>query len=262
MHKIKLKLRGIEQILEGKVDDQGIVEIQGIDYDADTLPVDVPINGTLYGTLLNYKGAFEMLEPSMSKAPYKNPPKAPVLYIKPKNTFISHRKAIPLPENVETLEMGAALGIVIGKTATKVAEEEALDYVAGYTVVNDVSIPHESVHRPAVKEKARDGFCPIGPWITSSESIQNPNDLHITVSVNGEVKQENTTKHLIRSVEKLLADVTEFMTLKKGDVLLVGVPENAPQAKENDLVKIEIEGIGSIENRIIPEKDVIGGDTV
>src|SRR5690625_4601475 len=129
MRKIKLKLRGIEQILEGQVDDRGTIEIQEIDYEADSLPFDVPVNGTLYGTLLNYQGAFKRLEPSMSEDPYKNPPKAPILYIKPKNTFISHGKAIPLPENVEALEMGAALGIVIGKTATKVAEEEALDYV-------------------------------------------------------------------------------------------------------------------------------------
>ncbi|MEI3612159.1 fumarylacetoacetate hydrolase family protein [Pseudogracilibacillus sp. SO30301A] len=260
MQTIKLKLRGIEQLLEGQVQDQGTVEIQGIDYQTDTLPFDVPVDGTLYGTLLNYRGAFEKLEPSMREDPYKKPPKAPILYIKPKNTFISHGKAIPLPQDVEALEMGAALGIVIGKTATKISEQDALDYVAGYTVVNDVSIPHESVHRPAIKEKTRDGFCPIGPWITARESIQNPNDLHITVSVNGVVKQENSTKNVIRSVEKLLADVTEFMTLNKGDVLLVGVPENAPQVKENDLVKIEIEGIGAIENRIIPEKDVIGGD--
>lgn len=259
MQTVTLKFRGIEQKLSGKVAADGTVEINGMDYDQDTLPVDVPVNGTLYGTLLNYEGAFEELEPFMSEDPYKNPPKAPILYIKPKNTFISHGKAIPLPENVEDLEMGAALGIVIGKTATKVSEKVAAEYIAGYTVVNDVSIPHKNVHRPAVKEKARDGFCPIGPWIVSRDSIETPNDLHIKVSINGEVKQENTTKNLIRPVEKLLADVTEFMTLMEGDVLLVGVPENAPTAKENDLVKIEIEGIGSIENRIIPEKAVIGG---
>ncbi|MFD2132523.1 fumarylacetoacetate hydrolase family protein [Pseudogracilibacillus auburnensis] len=262
MQKVTLKLRGIEQVLEGEVNEQGTVEIQGIDYELDALPVDVPVNGTIYGTLLNYQGAFEVLEPAMKEAPYKNPPKAPVLYIKPKNTFISSGKPIPLPEQVEALEIGAALGIVIGKTATKVSEKDVQEYIAGYTVVNDVSIPHESVHRPAVKEKARDGFCPIGPWIVSRDSVDNANDLRITVSINGEVNQENTTKNLIRSVEKLIADVTDYMTLYKGDVLLVGVPENAPLAKANDLVTVEIEQIGKIENRVMSEQDVIGGDTV
>lgn len=254
-----IKLRGIEQILEGTVENEGTVEIQGIEYELDTLPFDVPITGTLYGTLLNYQGAYEELKAQMKEEPYKEEPKAPILYIKPKNTFISNGKPIPLPEEETELEMGAALGIVIGKTAKKVKEEEALQYVLGYTVVNDVSIPHESFHRPAVKEKARDGFCPIGPWITLKESVLNPNGLEIKVSVNGEVVQQNSTKNLIRSVEKLIEDVTEFMTLYKGDVLLVGVPENAPLAKENDHVKIEIEGVGILENRIVPERVVIGG---
>lgn len=259
MYKVMIKLRGIEQELEGTVEKEGAVEIQGIEYDIDTLPFDIPISGTLYGTLLNFKGAYEAFKPQMSETPYKNEPKAPVLYIKPKNTFISSGKPIPLPDDEKELEIGAALGIVIGKTAKKVTEENALNYVLGYTVVNDVSIPHNNFHRPAVKEKARDGFCPIGPWITLKEFVQNPNDLAIKVLINGEVVQENSTKNLIRSVEKLIADVTEFMTLYKGDVLLVGVPENAPFAKENDHVRIEIEGVGVLENRIVPERVVIGG---
>lgn len=262
MKRVRFKLRGIAQFLEGELDNRGIVDIQGVDYHTETLPVDVPVTGTLYGTLLNYRGAYEALESAMSEDPYQHPPKAPVLYIKPKNTFISHRQAIPLPEHIESLEMGAALGVVIGKTATKVAEAQALDYISGYTIVNDVSIPHESVHRPAVKEKARDGFCPIGPWIVSRDSIPNPNHLSVRVSINGIVKQENNTNNLLRGIERLISDVTEFMTLYKGDVLLVGVPENPPQARENDLVKIEIEGVGALENRVIKEKDVIGGGAV
>lgn len=261
MAKVSLKLRGIEQYLAGEILNEETIEINEVDYNIDSLPVDIPVKGTIFGALLNYKGAYKKIEPLMNEAPYQNPPKAPVLYIKPKNTLISHGRSIPLPKNVEGLEMGAALGIVIGKTATKVKETNAKDVIAGYTIVNDVSIPHESLHRPAVKEKARDGFCPIGPWVVESESIENPNDLKISVSVNGEVKQENSTKNLIRSVENLIADVTDYMTLSKGDVLLVGVPENAPIAKANDLVTIEIENIGVIENRVV-EEDVIGGDTV
>lgn len=259
MQKVRLKLRGIEQVLIGNVTEQGSIEIQGIDYEIDTLPFDVPVTGTIYGTLLNYKGAYEQLKEKMYEKPYQKPPEAPVLYIKPKNTYVGYGKAIPLPEDIEFLEVGAALGIVIGKTASKVSKDEALDYIEGYTVVNDVSIPHESVHRPAVKEKAHDGFCPIGPWITYSGCVKDPNALNIKVAINGEMVQENSTKNLIRSVETLLEDVTEFMTLYKGDVLLVGVPENAPLVKENDYVKIEIEGIGVLENRVVPERIVAKG---
>lgn len=260
MQSVQLKLRGVEQVLAGEVDKDGTLLIQEIEYDLDQLPIDTPNVKTVYGALLNFKGAYKALEPQMNEDPYKQRPKAPVLYIKPKNTFISNGRAIPLPEDVEALEMGATLGVVIGKTATKVKESEALDYVKGYTVVNDVSIPHDNYHRPAVKQKARDGFCPIGPWIVQKESVANPNDLTINVYVNGEKKLENSTKNLIRSVEKLIADVTDYMTLFEDDVLLIGVPENAPLAKENDLVRIEIEQVGALENRVVLENNVIGGD--
>ena len=160
-----------------------------------------------------------------------------------------------MPAGISRLEMGAALGLVIGKQAVAVDEENALTYVAGYTIVNDVSVPHDSVYRPAVQHKARDGFCPIGPWIIDRQEVDNPDDLTIRVFINDKLQQENSTSNLIRSVSRLLADVTEFMTLSPGDVLLVGVPEEAPQAKIGDKIRIEIAGIGSLENVIVDEKE-------
>ncbi|MGY0694258.1 fumarylacetoacetate hydrolase family protein [Virgibacillus sp. FSP13] len=260
MSKVKLKMCGVQQLSEGIVNfNDQTVKIKGSKYKVDELPVDVPISGTIYGTLLNYRGVYEVLKSSMNKDPYKKPPKAPILYIKPTNTQIGSGMAIPMPRHVSELEMGAALGIVIGEQATKVKEEEAFDYVSGYTIVNDVSIPHDSVYRPAIKEKARDGFCPVGPWIIERDAIDNPDELLISVSINGELKQENNTKNLIRSVKKLLADVTSFMTLYAGDTLMVGVPEHAPLVKANDHVQIEIAGIGTLKNTIQKEEDVLGG---
>ncbi|OCA81323.1 fumarylacetoacetate hydrolase family protein [Pseudobacillus wudalianchiensis] len=238
---------------------EGVIEKEGQSFSFEQLAVDAPVSGTVYGTLLNYKGALEALGEAVNEAPYKAAPKAPILYIKPANTINSHNRPILLPEGVEALEMGAALGIVIGRTATRVSEEEALDYVAGYTVVNDVSIPHESVYRPAIRQKARDGFCPIGPWIVKREAVQHPDQVHTRVYINGELRQENTTANLIRPVAKLLADVTDFMTLRVGDTLLVGVPEEAPLAKAGDVVRIEIEGVGVLENTIVPEKEPAEG---
>ncbi|UZJ80994.1 fumarylacetoacetate hydrolase family protein [Fictibacillus sp. KU28468] len=218
-----------------------------------------PVPGTVYGTLLNYKGAMAALGDAVNEAPYTEAPKGPILYIKPVNTINGHGSAIPLPEDVEELEIGAALGVVIGSTATRVSMDEALDYVAGYTVVNDVSVPHESVYRPAIKQKARDGFCPVGPWVIERDAVANPDSLSVKVWINGELKQENTTANLVRSVSRLIADVTEFMTLNAGDVLMVGVPEKAPLAKARDAVRIEIEGVGSLENTIVPEHETVFG---
>lgn len=253
----KVKIRGIQQMKEGSVQlDRNTIELekQKHHYRLDELEYDVPISGTVYGTVLNYQGAYDALKPSMHEDPYKKPPKAPVLYIKPVNTLTASNTSIPLPEDVSELEMGAALGVVISKTATKVREEEAMDYLSGYTIANDVSIPRENIYRPGVKEKARDGFCPIGPWVIDRDAIANPDELGVRVFINGELKQENNTRNLIRSAPKLITDVTEFMTLYEGDTLLVGVPENAPHARVNDKVRIEIDGIGALKNTLRFEK--------
>ncbi|MDQ0218682.1 4-hydroxyphenylacetate isomerase [Peribacillus cavernae] len=260
MFKAKIRLQGRHQIEETSVDLQdSIVNIHDTKIQLQHLRCDPPVSGTIYGVLLNYKGALEALGDLVNEPPYNQPPVAPILYIKPVNTIIGHGSAIPLPAAIEKLEMGAALGIVIGKTATKVSIDEAIHYIAGYTVVNDVSVPHKSVFRPVVKHRSRDGFCPVGPWIIEKDDVKNPNDLTIRVFINGKLVQENNTSNLIRPVEELIRDVSEFMTLFPGDVLLVGVPEASPVVGNGDHVRIEIDGVGFLENTILPENDVYSG---
>ncbi|HDR4570993.1 fumarylacetoacetate hydrolase family protein [Bacillus cytotoxicus] len=260
MRKIQFKCYGRSQIEEAELHiTEDMVIWNGKEYKSHELALDIPTSGNIYGTLLNYKGALAALGNSVHELPYKQAPMAPILYIKPINTMIARGMPIPLPSEERELEVGAALGIVIGKRATKVREEEALTYIQGYTIVNDISIPHESVYRPAIKQKARDGFCPVGPWVIEKGAIPNPNDVSIQVYVNGILRQENHTKNLIRPVERLIADVTEFMTLYEGDILLVGVPENPPLVKNGDRIRIEIEGIGSLENQVVLEKELVRG---
>jgi 5-oxopent-3-ene-1,2,5-tricarboxylate decarboxylase/2-hydroxyhepta-2,4-diene-1,7-dioate isomerase len=250
-----LKLQGASNALHLEVNAVSqTVQMQGKRYDLGQMSLAAPVHGSVYGVALNYRGALAALEERVHGDPYKQPPKAAILYIKPVNTMIGYGRAIPLPAGIAGLEMGAALGIVFGRTAVRVSEAEALDFVAGYTVVNDVSVPHSSLFRPAVSHKCRDGFCPIGPWVIERDAVHNPDALSVRVWINGELRQENTTANLIRSVPRLIADITEFMTLSAGDVLLVGVPENAPVAKAGDRVRIEVESVGSLENTIV-ERD-------
>lgn len=263
MSKAKFRLHGVALTVEADVDPiKNTVNPGGRQLWLDNLSWDAPVSGTIYGTLLNYKGALAALGNAVNKAPYFAPPQAPVLYIKPANTVIGYGMPIPLPSDVTRLEIGAALGVVIGHTARRVQEEEALTYVAGYTVANDVSIPHESLYRPAIKEKARDGFCPLGPWVIERDAVANPDALGVRVFINGELQQENTTENLIRPVRRLIADVTEFMTLDPGDILLVGVPEGAPLAKAGDRVRIEIDGVGCLQNTIVPEHKLVMGVSI
>lgn len=260
MSKAKIKLRGTPQADEAVVNPaDDTVELDGKRYEVNWLPLQAPVSGNIYGVLLNYKGAMAALGNAVYEAPYKSPPKAPILYIKPVNTINGYGMPIPLPADVPALQMGAALGVVIGQTATRVSEDRAFDYIAGYTVVNDVSVPHESVYRPPVKFNARDGFCPVGPWVIERDAVANADALDIRVYINGELKQTNNTANLIRSVARLIADITDFMTLHVGDTLLVGVAEGAPLAKAGDRVRIEIDGVGSLENTVVPEGELIAG---
>jgi 5-oxopent-3-ene-1,2,5-tricarboxylate decarboxylase/2-hydroxyhepta-2,4-diene-1,7-dioate isomerase len=210
------------------------------------------MRGTVYGTLLNHRDALAALGDAVHAAPYKAAPKAPVLYIKPRNTWVADGGAVIVPADVPELEMGATLGLVIGRAACRVGTAEALAFVSGYVIVNDVSVPHASFYRPSLRFKVRDTFCPIGP-IVPIDAIGSPDALGIQVSIDGEVVHRASTAGLIRSAAQLLSDVSEFMTLVPGDVLSVGVAAGAPRARAGQRVSIWIEGLGRLQNPLVAE---------
>ncbi|SFL47192.1 fumarylacetoacetate hydrolase family protein [Salibacterium qingdaonense] len=210
----------------------------------------VPVNGTVYGAALNYREELDELGDALHEKPYNKPPEAPVLYIKPVNTLNPHQHPVPMPADENELQTGASLGIVIGKTAVQVNPGDAWEYIEGFTAANDISLPFESFHRPPIKQKARDKFCPVGPWIVDKADVPDPDQLTIETKVNSETKQKASTAGLVRSIPRLLADVTEFMTLYEGDVLLTGTPARPPHVQKGDHVQVTIEQIGTLENTI------------
>ena len=189
-----------------------------------------PVSGAVYGTLLNDRHALEALGDAVNAAPYKAPPRAPILYLKPRNTHAGHRARVVVPGS-EGVQVGASLGIVIGRTAARVAAHEAFDYIAGYTLVADLSVPHASVYRPSVRFRARDNFCVIGPAVVARHHVTDPDNLAISVQIAGERAFTASTAACVRNVAQLLADVTDFMTLAAGDVITLGVPHGAPVAR-------------------------------
>jgi 5-oxopent-3-ene-1,2,5-tricarboxylate decarboxylase/2-hydroxyhepta-2,4-diene-1,7-dioate isomerase len=212
-----------------------------------------PSGGTVYGTLLNHREALAALGDQVNVAPYKAPPKAPILYIKPRNTWAQSGDTVVVPSDTHELQMGATLGLVIGRTACKVTAAHALDHVAGYVVVNDISVPHDSFYRPSMRFKCRDGSCPIGAYVPR-DAVANPDALAVTVAIDGVVVQHTDTGGRVRSVAQLLADVTEFMTLNPGDILSIGVAAHAPLARAGQRVTITIEGVGQLENMFVAEE--------
>jgi 5-oxopent-3-ene-1,2,5-tricarboxylate decarboxylase / 2-hydroxyhepta-2,4-diene-1,7-dioate isomerase len=199
--------------------------------------------GTVYGTLMNFRGELEALGDKMNEAPYKAPPKAPVLYVKPANTWTENGGAIPLPANVPQVEVGATVAMLM-----KSARE-----IEGFVLMNDLSIPHESLFRPPVKFKCLDGFLGIGDRIRARNEAGDPAVFKLEVRVNGELRQTVRFSQLVRSADKLLADVSEFMTLGEGDMLMLGCDVGRPRVKVGDTVLISMPALGTLTNLFVAE---------
>jgi 5-oxopent-3-ene-1,2,5-tricarboxylate decarboxylase/2-hydroxyhepta-2,4-diene-1,7-dioate isomerase len=216
--------------------------------------MDVPpyrLSGVVYGTLLNHHSAWQALGEALNQAPYNAPPKAPVLYVKPYNTLAMSGDPVPVPAGVTELEVGACLGLVIGRPACRLEQGSALECLAGYVIVNDVSVPHATYYRPSIRFRARDGFCPIGPRVLPRQALTDPDDVTIRVFIDGALKQQTSTAQLVRDVRRLLTDVTEFMTLSAGDILAVGAAAPAPRVRAGQRARIEIAGLGCLENPFV-----------
>ena len=217
------------------------------------LPLDFApyrLSGTVYGTLLNHAPAWEAVAPTMNAAPYKAPPKAPVLYVKPRNTLARSGDAVTVPADVPELEVGASLGIIIGVPACRLSESDALAHVAGYALVNDISEPHPDYYRPAIRFKARDGFCPIGA-ASPRTAVALPAQLRLEVLVDNQLVCDASLHDLRRSVQRLLVDVTDFMTLSPGDILTLGAVAPAPRVKAGQTVRIRCQGLPDLVNTFV-----------
>lgn len=211
--------------------------------------------GTLLGVALNYQGLLLKRVSEFEQPPYQKLPVKPVLFIKTPNTRNVHGGTVVHPGAGVSLQPGPALGVVIGKDASRVSADEALDHVAGYTIVNEFSLPEESYYRPAVKAKCRDGFCAIGPELVPREQLANPHDLTLKLRVNGELRQEDSTANFVRKIPQLIAEISEFMTLYAGDVLITGTPLGRVDVLPGDRVDVEIQGLGCLTNIIVAEQE-------
>jgi len=199
--------------------------------------------GTVYGVLLNFRVEVEALAPQMNQPPYKAPPKAPVLYVKTANTWSPHGSAITVPAQVDAVEVGATVAMVIG------AEND----VEGFVLMNDLSIPHASFFRPPVKFKCVDGFLGIGPAMRDAQEVADPAQFRLEVRINGELKQSVDFSQTVRSAAQLLADVGEFMTLAHGEVLMLGCDAGRPLARPGDRVEISAPGFETLVNTLVKE---------
>ena len=205
------------------------------------------VRGTIYGVVLNDRGSTEAMGSALQEAPYKAPPKTPVMYIKPGNTLSASGAAVTLPEGAGGVEIGATVRLVIGAPASRLNTQNALAAVQGCVVVADLSLPHTSYYRPAIREKCFDGSCVFADTVAPLAGVPNLAGLQVETFINGKQAGQWSLNELVRGAPELLQDVTEFMTLAPGDVLLLGVKWQAPTAAPGDQVAVAAPGVGRLE---------------
>ncbi|WP_114417182.1 fumarylacetoacetate hydrolase family protein [Marinospirillum perlucidum] len=213
------------------------------------------VNSKLICVALNDKKQLAALEGTFNEAPYKKPPTQPVLYYKPRNTWNTDGATIEWAKDfsgqaVESMVVGASLGVVLGKETCRVSPEEALQYVGGYTLVGDFSLPEESYYRPDIKGKCLDTTAPVGPEIVPADKISNPDALTVTLSVKGEEKSRFDLSQMERSVAELISKISYIMTLQPGEIIAVGFAGDRVPVAQGDQVEASIEGVGTLKNTL------------
>ncbi|MBM4764810.1 fumarylacetoacetate hydrolase family protein [Bacillus sp. B15-48] len=188
-------------------------------------------------------------------------PQYPMLFSKYSNTVNGPYDNIVLPKVSENIDYEAELAVVIGKTGRYISEENALDYVAGYTVINDVSVRDYQFHSPQFSlGKNFDTHGPMGPWLVTKDEIEDPHNLNIELKIGDQVLQSSNTKELIFPIQRIISYISEGITLDPGDVIATGTPAGVgfgrnPKLylRDGDEVIVTIEGIGEIKNKAVKE---------
>ena len=175
-------------------------------------------------------------------------PEFPALFLKPDTAVIGPLDNIIYPPMSNRVDYEAELAIVIKKTAENISKEEALDYVLGYTCLNDVTARDLQKKDPQwMRAKSFNTFAPIGPVI---ETELDPNNLDIKLYLNSELRQNSNTSNFIFKPDYLISEISKIMTLKPGDIITTGTPSGIGEMKDGDTVEIEIEGIGILKNTV------------
>jgi 2-keto-4-pentenoate hydratase/2-oxohepta-3-ene-1,7-dioic acid hydratase in catechol pathway len=178
-------------------------------------------------------------------------PEVPLLFLKPPSSLIGAENMIYLPPQSRQVEHEAELAVIIGRRGRWIQPSDALNYIFGYTIANDVTARDlQRSDGQWTRGKSFDTFCPIGPWI---DTEFDATDVMITCHVNGEMRQMASTRDMVFHVNQLIAFSSSIMTLEPGDIILTGTPAGVGPLQTGDLVEVSIEGLGKLTNRVATE---------
>jgi 2-keto-4-pentenoate hydratase/2-oxohepta-3-ene-1,7-dioic acid hydratase in catechol pathway len=180
-------------------------------------------------------------------------PEEPLLFLKPGTAVIGPDADIVYPQMSRQVDFEAELAVVMGRTARRVSQAAAWDYILGYTAINDVTARDlQKKDGQFTRSKSFDTFAPLGPWIETG--ILNPDNLTVEAYLNGERRQHSNTSNLVFGVAYLVSFISRIMTLLPGDVIATGTPSGVGPMQPGDVVEIRLEGIGSLRNRVVTEE--------
>ena len=190
----------------------------------------------------------------------KSPPKDPVIYMKSRTSLVGPYDKIICPKFVKQLDYEGELALAIRKICKRASEADALNYVAGYFVLNDISARDiQFIDKQYTRAKSFDTFGPCGPWITTLDEIPDPHNLHITTKVNGDIRQDSTTANLVLNINRIIHSLSKAMTLEPSDIISTGTPTGTALSlsshlkylQDGDVVEVEIERLGKIQNQVV-----------
>ena len=188
-------------------------------------------------------------------------PKEPILFLKPTSAISGPDDAVEIPPGAEKVDWEVELGIVIGKPGKYVAAERAMDHVAGYCIVNDVSERAFQIERCGQWDKGKgcDTFAPVGPWLVTQDEVADPQDLHLWLEVDGHRYQDGNTRTMVFGVAYLVAYISQFMSLRSGDVIATGTPPGVGMGQKpprylhaGETMRVGIAGLGVQTQRVVP----------
>ena len=180
-------------------------------------------------------------------------PEEPLIFLKPSTAVIGPEAAIIYPKMSRRVDYEAELAVVIGETAHRVREDDALKYVLGYTCLNDVTARDlQKKDGLFTRAKGFDTFAAMGPWIETA--IGDPDNVMVEAYLNGEPRQHASTSNMVFGVRRLIAFISEVMTLLPGDVISTGTPSGIGPMRPGDVVEVRVEGIGTLRNQVLAEE--------
>jgi 5-oxopent-3-ene-1,2,5-tricarboxylate decarboxylase / 2-hydroxyhepta-2,4-diene-1,7-dioate isomerase len=205
--------------------------------------------GTIIALGLNYADHVKELAKELTVTAKDEP----LAFLKSPATLIGHRAETRRPADVKFMHYECELAVVIGRSAKNVKRDDAMEYIAGYTVANDYAIRDylENYYRPNLRVKNRDTCTVLGPWFVDAADVPDPHALALRTLVNGRVTQEGSTRDMIADIPELIEYLSSFMTLAPGDVILTGTPDGVVNVNVGDEVVTEIDGIGRLVNFIV-----------